>query len=465
MAVDNYLVGTGWGGASMNYTWSTGMSPTESDDAFLDYKYYYESKSPATSQSWWVDLWVPETHVNSTVNSLTIQNLYNPETLDPVKLQLVVASSSTAGIKTINDFNVVGGSYKPEIRFAVSKGTSDSAVQAKIAVGGNMNIGKSDYNSGDGVVFFLGGMESNMGPVSVNVKGNLNIYGASTLGTNIGKQTDNSGTTNQLDFVVSGVVNMVGNGGQDNPTWFLNTCSSGSSQAKTTIDVGGISGIGLIRNNTGALGGSSMLIIRTAEGATTTYSGILKDDITTAGNSNVSILMAGYGTQVLDGSVDISGFSEIKRGTLLSTGHFGSLYINKEGTFGATSKSSPIGTVSIGNMTFSDGGTVLIDIDGANCDLIQASTLSLGTATYLTIDFGLTNIVEGTEYKIFECGKISDNFTVDNFKVKDIDGYDSHISIDDNNVYISFTAVPEPALFASIIGVLALAFAARRKSK
>ena len=34
MAVDNYLVGTGWGGASMNYTWSTGMSPTESDDAF-----------------------------------------------------------------------------------------------------------------------------------------------------------------------------------------------------------------------------------------------------------------------------------------------------------------------------------------------------------------------------------------------------------------------------------------------
>ena len=68
-----------------------------------------------------------------------------------------------------------------------------------------------------------------------------------------------------------------------------------------------------------------MLIIRTAEGATTTYSGILKDDITTAGNSKVSILMAGYGTQVLDGSVDISGFSEIKRGTLLSTGHFGSL--------------------------------------------------------------------------------------------------------------------------------------------
>ena len=100
MAVDNYLVGTGWGGASMNYAWSTGMSPTESDDAFLDYKYYYESKSPATSQSWWVELWVPETHVNSTVNSLTIQNLYNPETLDPVKLQLVVASSSTAGIKT-----------------------------------------------------------------------------------------------------------------------------------------------------------------------------------------------------------------------------------------------------------------------------------------------------------------------------------------------------------------------------
>ena len=175
MAVDNYLVGTGWGGASMNYAWSTGMSPTKSDDAFLDYKYYYESKSPTTSQSWWVDLWVPETHVNSTVNSLTIQNLYNPETLDPVKLQLVVVSSLTAGIKTINDFNVVGGSYKPEIRFAVSKGTSDSAVQAKIAVGGNMNIGKSDYNSGDGVAFFLGGMESNMGPVSVNVKGNLNI--------------------------------------------------------------------------------------------------------------------------------------------------------------------------------------------------------------------------------------------------------------------------------------------------
>ncbi|MFR6034326.1 MAG: hypothetical protein ACLUKN_14820 [Bacilli bacterium] len=26
----------------------------------------------------------------------------------------------------------------------------------------------------------------------------------------------------------------------------------------------------------------------------------------------MSILMAGYGTQVLDGSVDISGFSEIK---------------------------------------------------------------------------------------------------------------------------------------------------------
>ncbi len=464
MAADNYLIGTGWGGPSMNYTWSTGLSPTESDDVFLDYKYYYESQSP-TPQSWRVDLWVPEGHVNSIVNSLTIQNLYNPDTLAPVKLQLIVASGTTAGIRTVNDFNVIGDTYKSEIRFGVSKGSSDSAVQARFIVGGDMNIGKSDYKTGEGVSFLLGETAANMGPLEVKVSGNLNIYGNSTLGLNVGKQTGKSGTTEQIDFVVSGVLNMVGSGGNDNPTLFLNTCSSGTTPGETTIDVGGISGTGLIRNDTGSLGGSSLLIIRTAEGATTTYSGILKDDITTGGNSKVSILMAGYGTQVLDGSVDISGFSEIKRGTLLSTGHFGSLYINKEGTFGATSKSSPIGTVSIGNMTFSDGGTVLIDIDGANCDLIQASTLSLGTATYLTIDFGLTNIIEGTEYKIFECGKISDNFTVDNFKVKDIDGYDPHIRIDDNNVYISFTAVPEPALFASIIGVLALAFAARRKSK
>lgn len=314
MAVDNYLVGTGWGGASMNYTWSTGMSPTESDDAFLDYKYYYESKSPATSQSWWIDLWVPEGHVNSIVNSLTIQNLYNPDTLTSVKLQLVVAASKTAGIRTVNDFNVIGDTYKSEIRFGVSKGSSDSAVQARFIVGGDMNIGKSDYKTGEGVSFLLGETAANMGPLEVKVSGNLNIYGNSTLGLNVGKQTGKSGTTEQIDFVVSGVLNMVGSDGNDNPTLFLNTCSSGTTPGETTIDVGGISGTGLIRNNTGALGGSSMLIIRTAEGATTTYSGILKDDITTGGNSKVSILMAGYGTQVLDGSVDISGFSEIKRG-------------------------------------------------------------------------------------------------------------------------------------------------------
>ena len=46
IAADNYLVGTGWGGGGMAGNWSTGASPTISDDIFIDYKYYFEAKAP-----------------------------------------------------------------------------------------------------------------------------------------------------------------------------------------------------------------------------------------------------------------------------------------------------------------------------------------------------------------------------------------------------------------------------------
>lgn len=84
----------------------------------------------------------------------------------------------------------------------------------------------------------------------------------------------------------------------------------------------------------------------------------------------------------------------------------------------------------------------------------------------MNIDVNAENIISGNAYKIFECGTLSGGFTENNFKVNDIDGYDSQISIVGNDVYLTLNAVvPEPATYAAIFGALALAAAIRRGRK
>lgn len=464
IAADNYLVGTGWGGGGMAGNWSTGASPTISDDIFIDYKYYFEAKAPEDTGNWGVSVYVYEGFANSKVNSMTIQNLYNPDTLTSETLRMQVSSTATACFDIKNDLTAVGDTYNSKAYLMIGKADVDS----KILVGKDFNVGVSTFQKGEGIHVYIGGTGSEKtsgtgGPSLVTVGGNLNIYGASKLMSNIGTSTQSGSTAN---LQVAGVVNMVGAGGTDNPTWYLNSRNSGSDVLNTVLQIGGLNGTGLIRNATSTLGGSSTVIFKNAAGTTSKYIGIFKDDVTIGSISTVAVSMDGEGTQILT-NVNISGPSEVKNGTLLAAGNFQFLNVSANGKFGAEIETSAIGSVNVAYLNFDSGATLLFDIDGANCDIVKATEFILGAASdIMNIDVNAGNIISGNAYKIFECGTLSGGFTENNFKVNDIDGYDSQISIVGNDVYLTLNAVvPEPATYAAIFGALALAAAIRRGRK
>lgn len=290
--------------------WSTGASPTISDDIFIDYKYYFEAKAPEDTGNWGVSVYVYEGFANSKVNSMTIQNLYNPDTLTSETLRMQVSSTATACFDIKNDLTAVGDTYNSKAYLMIGKADVDS----KILVGKDFNVGVSTFQKGEGIHVYIGGTGSEKtsgtgGPSLATVGGNLNIYGASKLMSNIGTSTQSGSTAN---LQVAGVVNMVGAGGTDNPTWYLNSRNSGSDVLNTVLQIGGLNGTGLIRNATSTLGGSSTVIFKNAAGTTSKYIGIFKDDVTIGSISTVAVSMDGEGTQILT-NVNISGPSEVKK--------------------------------------------------------------------------------------------------------------------------------------------------------
>ena len=73
-------------------------------------------------------------------------------------------------------------------------------------------------------------------------------------------------------------------------------------------------------------------------------------------------------------------------------------------------------------------------------------------------------ITADTDYLIVNAEGGSFGFDASDFSAE-IDGYLANFTVDGGQVFVSFTAVPEPATIAGIFGVLALAFAAYRRRK
>ena len=148
------------------------------------------------------------------------------------------------------------------------------------------------------------------------------------------------------------------------------------------------------------------------------------------------------------------------------TGTFGDISLNNGilSVAGASTETN-IGELCADSITW-NGGTINIDINEYTADLITVNDFSKGEADTFNFIFteGEDGIVIDTDYLIVNAEGGSFGFDASDFSAE-IDGYLANFTVDGGQVFVSFTAVPEPATIAGIFGVLALAFAAYRRRK
>ncbi len=204
----------------------------------------------------------------------------------------------------------------------------------------------------------------------------------------------------------------------------------------------------------------------------------------------ISILKKGSGTQKFTGIVYIRGDVVVEDGTLLmnasGTGKkgngvaeqqwgLGDVYL-KGGYFGAIGEDGGIGSVMANSITF-DGGALVFNFNGASFDTMSIlAYLSGSTAITVTdgskakFEFNFVNFDDGiTSYEIMDFnGNSVDASIFENalytISGVDTDLYEAELGLNSNgNLALNLTLVPEPSAYAALFGLIALAFALRRK--
>lgn len=357
----------------------------------------------------------------------------------------------------------------------------------KLTVNGNVSV----LDGGVGVL----GADNDSGTRKARVGGDIIISAASgqraVFGTAIGKGQDraNIGTFDNPDIYVEGVVDMSQGAGTN--VWKYNYANW--NEVHSYISIEGLKGGGkLVTNNINwANTGSNrdnltVIAFRAKSGQTYEFEGHISsmgEGIDTANENKLNkqhldLEMRGEagGTQILkvtkDGSTFFDSNISVYSGTLLfrntndirgenpeAPGQKFNQLTLEGGEFGA-----------IDNAYFSDifwnGGDIVVGFDGSNFDKITAETLLLGSADFYKFVFDVNGEdMDGRSFNISEILNIADGITesqLAKFSGRTSDGlYDVVFA----NGQFTFAAVPEPAAIASMLGALALAFAAYRRRR
>lgn len=170
------------------------------------------------------------------------------------------------------------------------------------------------------------------------------------------------------------------------------------------------------------------------------------------------------------------------------------------GTFGADD-SSGYGSFRLTNIKYS-GGTVKLRLDGADShDSIDLTTYyaklenivesSVESSNWETYAGGSIQFAEGANTMVFDFGEnldwlidaegdgvkviawdegkqgslTSDNFSANNFSGDDGNLYEALFAVNGDGLYVKYVAVPEPATYAALLGLLALSVAYWRRTR
>ena len=469
--------GTDWGNWGVNWTYQDGTEasypPGSSGNAIFDVSIMEFSYGATMTR-------------DETINNLVFRNHYT-ET-DGVKTGKSF-SISVRGEKGSHNLNILGNLVKERGEYDASSyimsGSADDRITLNVlgkegeSDSGNIVLGDSSNTGSYNGDLYLGGSSISSSLAKLTVAGNINLYWGGSLYLNVGQ---NSGTIENPDVVINGVINYNGSDGY-NPRFGLQSCTDGN-EFNTVIQVGGAKGNGVMYTKSGTKG-SATLVFANAAGTSYEYNGYIISD---SPDTKIKIVMNGEGTQSFlpiwepDLHFSFNGL-EVRKGTMeiFSVASVGDIELTGGNLkiMGAYAKYSTDSSFSQkppqlhgDNLIWTSGKisvSVGMDQDGnAQAAMLYLTGALMKGEGFTKAEFEFSGDVlfyldEWIQIMSFEGG--AEDFDVSDFVANTFnDEWGAKFKIDNNALYVMYTAIPEPAAAAAVLGIFAVAVMLVRKN-
>ncbi len=388
------------------------------------------------------------------------------------------ADLSSTSIVKIGTLNKTGSST---MRFGGSSAYIDS-----------VQIGTYNMDSSGWVAFYTADNKTTIDKLNINANGSLQFYEDASIGelNVINVPSGIASLQSQDNLLTIGSTNIAGSVSLDGNVQIndsINIKSGGivtlgSTAAGYTVTAKGITG------NTGTwvdrvqASNSVSLVLNGDEGQRYFFDGRIMDfsenqtDPTQLGDAILS-LTVNSGIQVLACINSYRGTTTVNGGTLLLNGSpnnmsdttLGAIVLNG-GEFGAVGRSADIGAIKAQSLSWSNGATMLFDINSATefDQIILSGALTKGTSDaegLYNFEFTITNgDIAGQEFALITFD--STDFSAEDFSGSFTnmgDNWSAKFDVRDNTVYA--TIIPEPSTYAAILGVITLFAAYMRKRR
>ena len=455
-----------WGLSSVADNWSSRAVPDANTNVVFDNDYLAGGKAPSI-----------HTSSGFTCNDYTITTNYTSHQI------------RVDGTMTING-NL--SSLVKATTSLLSNGSNNSA--AILNIGKDVIVGVQGDTTGSQYELKIGESTSNQwggwgGPKNVTIGGDVILYELGRLNFNVNLKGRTADYSNP-DIDIKGVMRFEGDGNNNPQIRVINASTKYADSNKNTFSsepvevvlaCNGISGNGVISNNSnGSIdNGPSKAILLLRNDSTQYFAGWIQD----GQKCTSKIVMNGTGALYLtSGNKDpdqpthgicFTGGLEMISGTLsMRYDHpinHGDLEMR-----GGTLQNDPVSTawnVNFTNLIY-DGGTITSRWDGSNLDVITLTGAmqkgeNFADGDKFLIKISSTDVSNLTDERVIAWDNIANktDFTEDDFEATYFEGYEALFDIKDDGLYLSYIAVPEPAAFAAIFGLLSLAFCICRRRK
>ncbi len=373
----------------------------------------------------------------------------------------------------------------------ITSQADNAAYRLSVIINGDVTVGSEDALSWAGNLNF-GSNGSKIPAVlhSLTVKGDYNMYGETHSIWNVCKELNR--TQDQINFdkeyyygegvdlKIDGVINFYGDG-KNQPNIFFNISQTYTEYGtyNSIYSIGGLNGLGNFYA-TGGASGSATIIFTNAAGTSCKFEGGYGDE--EASNFTMKIVMKGAedSRQELNNTWagtngGIKGGIEIISGTLAL--HMANAEVSQMGDIEISGGTLEIITNSaaksdsyahvFGKDLLWSGGTIKtenLSIDGTGLIQLAGGFEILGDGERI-FDFSGSVLDTGVQYIIATWA--DDSLQEDDLsRIKVVaDGYDVLLELGGNSLYATFTAIPEPAAMAALLGVAALGLAVLRRRK
>lgn len=470
--------GTWWGNWSVNWSDENHVEkahkPYATDNAifdvnFMDYKINAEiSTSEETVKDIIFQNHYTETDGVRTSKGHTITSTNNANPTLTVTGNIIKYRGESNGDSTIS-------SEKADNRLTlIVSGTEGDSSTGNIIVGT-----EDDPTTGMSGHLVLGANTSGGALAKIEVAGDIVLNKTSSIYVNVGT---GSGSSENPDMVVKGIVNMAGSDGQ-NPNFYVNNQVDGVVK-DTYLKIGGLTGNGSFVTNYGSYGNTTVELTNAA-GVSCTYYGFIK---TNSENSSIKVIMNGEGTQSLlptwepDLHFSFNGL-EVRKGTMeiFSVASVGDIELTGGNLkiMGANAQYSTDSSFSQkppqlhgDNLIWTSGKisvSVGMDSDGnAQAAMLYLTGALMKGEGFTKAEFEFSGDVlfyldEWIQIMSFEDG--AEDFDASDFVANTFnDEWGAKFKIDNNALYVMYTAIPEPAAAAAVLGIFAVAVMLVRKN-